>query len=53
MAVGKNITCKKGEGKHYHLPYNIEAVGKDINWLKGEGNQDFKKFGGGGKNIML
>ena len=41
---------KKGQGKQYHLSYNIEAVGKNIKWLKGVGdghfweeNQDFKK----------
>ena len=34
MAVGKNITCKKGNGKHYHLII-IKAVGKNIKWGKG------------------
>ena len=28
MAVGKNLTWKKGNGKQYHLPYDIKAVGK-------------------------
>ena len=32
MAVGKNTTWKKGKGKQYHLPYNTEAVGKNIKW---------------------
>ena len=27
---------KKGKGKQYHLPYNIEAVEKNINWEKRE-----------------
>ena len=36
MSVGKNIMLKKGKGKQYHLPYNIEAVGKNIEWLKGK-----------------
>ena len=35
MAVRKNITWKKGKGKQYHLPYNIEAIGKNIYWGKG------------------
>ena len=26
MAVGKNIPCKKGKEKKYHIPYNIKAV---------------------------
>ena len=30
MAVGKNITWKKGKGMQYHLPFNIEAVWKNI-----------------------
>ena len=29
MAVGKNLTWKKG--KQYHPPYNIKAVGRNIN----------------------
>ena len=55
MAVGKNITWKKG--KQYHVPYNIEAVGKNLKFGRGEGdgnfgeeNQDFFKMGVG-KNI--
>ena len=28
---------KKGQGKQYHLSYNIEAVGKNIKWGKGKG----------------
>ena len=32
MSVGKIITWK---GKQYHLPFNIEAVGKHIKWGKG------------------
>ena len=38
MAVGKNITWKRGKGKHYHLPYNIEAVGKNIKCRRREGD---------------
>ena len=30
MSVGKNVTWKKGKGKKYHLPCNIEAAGKNI-----------------------
>ena len=37
MSMGKNIMLKKGKGKQYHLPIdNIEAVGKNIEWLKGK-----------------
>ena len=53
MAVGKNITSKKGKEKQYHLPYIIEAVWKNIEWGKGEGdgyfgeeNQGLKKWWG-------
>ena len=43
MAVGKDITLKKG--KQYHLPFNIEAVGKsDRNF--GEENKILKSWGG-------
>ena len=34
----KNITEKQGKGKQYHLPYNIEVVGKNINWGRAEEN---------------
>ena len=34
MAAGKNITRKKGN--KCHLPYDIEAVGKNIKWGKGK-----------------
>ena len=57
MAVGKNITLKNG--KQCHLPFNIEAVGKNIKWGRGkedgnfgEENQDKKNIGMG-KNIKL
>ena len=43
--VGKNITKEKGKGKQYHLPYDIEAVDKNIEW------GHLKK--GIGKNIKL
>ena len=43
MAVGKNLTWKKkGKGKQCHLPYNIEAIGKNIKWGKGEGVRTFR-----------
>ena len=45
MTVGKNIRGKKGNGKQFHLPYNIKALGKNINWEEGEGTEIF------GKNI--
>ena len=42
------------KGKQYHLSHNIEAVGKNIEWEKGEDdgnfreeNQDLKKMGWG------
>ena len=35
MAVGKKITFRKEKGEQY-LPYNIEAVEKNINWGKGK-----------------
>ena len=48
VAVGKIITWKNG--KQCHLPFNIEAVGKNIKWGRwkedgnfGEENQDKKK----------
>ena len=39
MAVGMNITWKKGMGNKYHNPYNIEAVGKK--WGTGGGDGSF------------
>ena len=49
MAMGKNISWKKGKGKHYHFSCNIKVVGKNIKWGRGEGdgyfgeeNQDLK-----------
>ena len=60
MAVEKKITWKKGEGKQYHLPHNIEAVENNIKCGRGkenekfrEENQDFLKNRGMGKNIEL
>ena len=41
MAVGKKITW--GKGKQYHLPCNIEAVGKNIKQEKGEWDGHFGK----------
>ena len=44
---------KRERGKQYHLPYNIEGVGKKIKWRKedehrnfGKENQDLKTWGG-------
>ena len=39
---------KKGQGKQYDLTYNIEAVGKNIKWLKGVGDfwEDLKNRSG-------
>ena len=37
MAVGKKITRKTEKGKQYNLPYHIS----DINWGKGEGDENF------------
>ena len=55
MAVGKN---KTPQSKQYHLPYNIEAVGKNVERGRGEGAGKFGKeikFQkiGLGKNIKL
>ena len=50
-SFGKNITRKKG--KQFNLPFNIEAVGKNIKWERREGDEhfgeenDFKKWGWG------
>ena len=45
MAVGKNTTLKKGKGKQYYLPFNIETAWKNIMWERGRGTeiQDLKK----------
>ena len=37
MTVGKEISSKKGEEKQYHLSYDINAVGKNIEWGRGAG----------------
>ena len=54
MAVGKNITCKRGKGKQYRLPLYIKVVGKNIKWGRGEvgKKQKIQKMGMG-KNIKL
>ena len=64
--MGKNIKWKKRKWKlHYHLPYNIEAVGKNIKCGKRKQTEisgkiiKIKKkkkkarffWGGGGKGI--
>ena len=42
MALGKNIVRgKKGKGKQYHLPFTIEAVGKNIKLGRGEVDGNF------------
>ena len=42
MAVGKDLRVKKkGRGKQYQLPYNIEAVGKNIKRGIEEGDGNF------------
>ena len=53
MAVGKNTAWKKGKGKQYNLPYNIKVVGKNIKWVREDGdgnfggeNQNFTNWGG-------
>ena len=59
--MGRILHWKKENWKQYHLPYNIEAVEKNIKWGRGERdgvfeeeNQNFKKYGGAvGKNIRL
>ena len=48
MAVGKNITRKKGKGKQYYFSFHFEAVGKNIKWEKEEGDVHF-----GEKNLDL
>ena len=43
---GEEYNVKKG--KQYHLPYNIQAVGKNIKWGRGrefwEEYKDFRKW---------
>ena len=34
--LGKNLIWKKGKREQYHLPYNIEAVQKNIKGVKGK-----------------
>ena len=41
MAVGKNLSRKKGKGEAYHLFYNIKAVGKNIKLGRGVGDGHF------------
>ena len=41
MAVGKNITRKKGKGKQYYFSFHFEAVGKNIKWEKEVGGRTF------------
>ena len=43
MAVGKNITWKKGKRKQYNLPYNIQAIWKNIKWGRGKEDGNFWK----------
>ena len=59
MAVGKNITRKKGGGKQYHLPCNIKGCWEEYHVRKrGRGRKfrgrksRFKKMREG-KNIKL
>ena len=35
------MTLKKGKGKQYHLFYDIEAVGKNIKWGRGGGDDNY------------
>ena len=38
MTLGKKIMSKKEKKeKQYHLPYNIEGIGKNFKWEKGKG----------------
>ena len=57
MAAGKNIAWKKnGKGKQYHLPYNIEAVGRNIKWGRERtflGRKSRFKIMGMGKSIKF
>ena len=39
---GKYYHGKEGKGKHYHLPFNIKAVGKNIKWGRAEGGQKLR-----------
>ena len=41
IAMGKNITWKRGRGKQYHLPYIVESVGKNIKWGRGDWDGNF------------
>ena len=35
--MGKNIAWNKGKGEQHLLPFDIEAVGKYIKFVRGEG----------------
>ena len=44
MALGRIKRGKKTKGKHYHLPYNIKAGGKNIRWGSGENLEEENKY---------
>ena len=39
--MGKNITRRKIKAKQHHLPFNVEAVWKNIKWGRKEGEANF------------
>ena len=47
-----NVGGKSGSGKQCHLPYDINAVGKNIKWKRRKKIKILKKWGLG-KNIKL
>ena len=38
MGMVKNIAWKKEKGEEYNIPHDIQAVGKNIKWARGEGD---------------
>ena len=53
MAVGKNITWKKGKGKQYHLPIILRLLGRISNGEEDGNIGELFKNMGMGKNIKL
>ena len=43
MAVRKNMYNMEKKGKQYHIPYNIESVGKNIKWGKWKEDRNFRE----------
>ena len=41
--LGRIKRGKEGKEKQYHLPFNIKALGKNIQWGKGESDRNFEE----------